>query len=182
MTFFPFFVLGSTLTPTTLRDLRISRWAAVGLLLATLGMWLNLQSFTHQWLWGSQPYAALTQTEWFAGLIRLSLLALGLILGLGFLFSLVPDRTTSWTALGPRILYVYLWHGFAIKGMVGYGFAEKLSHAGDIWAICVLGLAAIGLTKMLSSRAVCEVTDRFGSLLPLGRTLFASSRTSAEPG
>lgn len=179
LTFLPYFVLGASLNPAAMRTQRISQLSAAGLILAVGMMWMNAESFNHQWLWGSQSYLALGHAEWYAGGVRLCLLLLGLAVGIAFV-SLIPDQPTGWTAAGCRVLYVYLWHGFFIKGMVGSGALLQLLQWGDAITVGLLGIAAAAITAFLSTETVRKMTDQY-ILAPLDRLILSIARRIPSP-
>jgi fucose 4-O-acetylase-like acetyltransferase len=72
-----------------------------------------------EWLFYDDNYAALGGTQWWAGGVRLMLMAVALVLSLAF-FALVPRRTHFWTHFGQYTMYVYLLHSFVL-----YPFRES---------------------------------------------------------
>lgn len=71
------------------------------------------------WFFYDDSYAGLAADEWWAGGIRLCLMALALLLSACFLV-LMPRRTQRWTTLGQYTMYVYLLHSFVL-----YPFRES---------------------------------------------------------
>lgn len=128
----PFFTLGWWLAEHDVVD----RWrlldrrpwwvfvSAVGLLAAAgwaawrfVDVWdaVNLR----HWLFYDEPYAELGSAHWWAGGVRLALMALALALSIAF-FALLPRRTTWWTHFGQYTMYVFLLHSFVL-----YPFRES---------------------------------------------------------
>jgi fucose 4-O-acetylase-like acetyltransferase len=103
------------LTP---RQILLSRVIAVALFAATVVvMTVNIDAFRaadlRYWFFYDRPYDALGETAWWAGLVRLALMAAAVVLSLA-LFSLIPRRRTAMTAWGQSTMYVYLLHSFVL--------------------------------------------------------------------
>lgn len=71
------------------------------------------------WLFYDENYASIGGTQWWAGGVRLALMAVALILSAA-LFALVPRGTHWWTHFGQYTMYVYLLHSFVL-----YPFRES---------------------------------------------------------
>jgi len=72
-----------------------------------------------EWLFYNENYASIGGTQWWAGGVRLALMAVALVLSAAF-FTLVPRRTHGWTHFGQYTMYVYLLHSFVL-----YPFRES---------------------------------------------------------
>ncbi|MBN9190714.1 MAG: acyltransferase family protein [Microbacterium sp.] len=72
-----------------------------------------------QWMFYDDAYSALGGTQWWAGGVRLALMAVALVLCAAF-FVLVPRRMRWWTHFGQYTMYVYLLHSFVL-----YPFRES---------------------------------------------------------
>ncbi|MDL5352957.1 acyltransferase family protein [Microbacterium sp. zg-YB36] len=71
------------------------------------------------WLFYDDAYAALGANTWWAGGVRLVIMAIALILSAAF-FTLLPRRDRWWTHFGQYTMYVYLLHSFVL-----YPFRES---------------------------------------------------------
>ena len=72
-----------------------------------------------EWLFYDENYSSLGGTDWWAGGVRLALMAVALVLSAAF-FALLPRRTHWWTQFGQFTMYVYLLHSFVL-----YPFRES---------------------------------------------------------
>lgn len=91
---------------------------------------------------------------WWAGLVRLGLIALAVLLSAAF-FVLVPRRQTWMTGFGQATMYVYLLHSFVLypirqSGMLRQGLDP------DVWLVIML-VAAVGIAVVLSTAPVRRV-------------------------
>ncbi|GAA5149268.1 acyltransferase family protein [Microbacterium pseudoresistens] len=97
--------------------------AAVVLAAAGWIAWAGLELWEaidlRHWLFYEDAYADLAGEQWWAGGVRLVLMAIALILSAAF-FALVPRRGLWWTAFGRYTMYVYLLHSFVL-----YPFRES---------------------------------------------------------
>ena len=152
----PFFTLGWWLHEHRVVDrlgLLRSRpwWVFAGALavLATAGWaaWAFVDAWRAMdlrgWLFYDEDYSSLGGTEWWAGGVRLALMAVALVLSLAF-FALVPRGTHFWTRFGQYTMYVYLLHSFVL-----YPFRENglLRNAEPTW----LWLPAVVIASVLIS-------------------------------
>ena len=181
----PFFVLG-----WQLRQWRIvERWYTLGRVVwviraAALGLfaiWLavvvaNIQAFRsfdlRFWFFYDDSYRALGEPVWWAGLLRLGLIALAVVLTAAFL-SLVPRRETFFTAFGQVTMYVYLLHSFVLYPIRESGVLRD-DHASATWLLTMV-FASTAIAVALSSPVVRRI---FRPLIePRPRWLF---RTTGE--
>ncbi len=163
----PFFVLGLKLTPERLEALR-SVGARVAGVLVFAGIWF-LAGFTDrfastEWLYYRAQYDELAVSDLRAAVIRLAILAIGAAGAFAFL-TLVP-RVEGWfTRMGAATIVVYLFHGFAVKGLEYAGYEEW---AADHALAALLLATAIGLVLSLGlaappvARRLEHVVDPFG--------------------
>jgi fucose 4-O-acetylase-like acetyltransferase len=164
----PFFVLGLKATPERLALLRGRpplKVAAVLTLvgLAVLAHWTDSWAST-EWLYYRSQYAELEPTDARAMLVRGGLLVLGTVGAWAFL-SLVP-RVGGWFAtMGSASLVVYLFHGFAIRGL-GYSAFPDWAAAHPVLSLPLTTLGAVGLALLLAWQ---PVSRRLGVLVdPVG--------------
>jgi len=99
-----------------------------------------------EWLFYDENYAAIGGTQWWAGGVRLALMAVALVLSAAF-FALIPRGGHWWTHFGQYTMYVYLLHSFVL-----YPFRENglLRNAEPTWiwlplVITLSVLVALGL-------------------------------------
>jgi fucose 4-O-acetylase-like acetyltransferase len=163
----PFFVLGWKLRSWKLVD----RWrvterqtwpvraAALGLFavlaaafVAFIDVWRDI--YLRLWFFYDDSYQGLGEGVWWAGLVRLGLIALAVLLSAAF-FVLVPRRQTWMTGFGQATMYVYLLHSFVLypirqSGMLRQGLDP------DVWLVIML-VAAVGIAVVLSTAPVRRV-------------------------
>lgn len=163
----PFFVLGWKLRSWKLVD----RWrvterqtwpvraAALGLFVAVaavfvafIDVWRDID--LRLWFFYDDSYQGLGEGVWWAGLVRLGLIALAVLLSAAF-FVLVPRRQTWMTGFGQATMYVYLLHSFVLypirqSGMLRQGLDP------DVWLVIML-VAAVGIAVVLSTAPVRRV-------------------------
>jgi len=163
----PFFVLGWKLRSWKLVD----RWrvterqtwpvraAALGLFavlaavfVAFIDVWRDID--LRLWFFYDDSYQGLGEGVWWAGLVRLGLIALAVLLSAAF-FVLVPRRQTWMTGFGQATMYVYLLHSFVLypirqSGMLRQGLDP------DVWLVIML-VAAVGIAVVLSTAPVRRV-------------------------
>ena len=72
-----------------------------------------------EWLFYDENYSSIGGTEWWAGGVRLTLMAIALVLSAAF-FALLPRGSHWWTHFGQYTMYVYLLHSFVL-----YPFRES---------------------------------------------------------
>jgi fucose 4-O-acetylase-like acetyltransferase len=107
-----------------------------------------------QWLFYDENYAAIGGTEWWAGAVRLALMAVALVLSVAF-FALIPRGDYRWTAIGRYTMYVYLLHSFVLYPFRESGILRDLEPTW-IWLPIVI-VAAVLVTVALASRPVRRV-------------------------
>jgi fucose 4-O-acetylase-like acetyltransferase len=164
----PFFVLGLKATPERLALLRGRRRLKVAagctlVGLAVLAYWTDGWAST-EWLYYRSPYAELEQSDSRAMLVRAGLLVLGTVGAWAFL-SLVP-RVGGWFAtMGSASLVVYLFHGFAVRGL-GYSAYPDWAAAHPVLSLPLTTLGAVALALLLAWQPVAR---RLGVLVdPVG--------------
>ncbi len=154
----PFFVLGLRMGPSTWGRLRAPdawQYAVVGLGLIVALTWSLDRWLSTEWLYYRSPYADLGADASEALLLRLAVLAMGLIGAAAFL-TLVPAVAGWFSALGAATLEVYLFHGFVVLGAKYAGYPEwAADHLGT--AIWLTPLAAIAVSLLLAAPPVARV-------------------------
>lgn len=150
----PFFTLGWWLREHDIVDrLKLLRdrpwWVFVtgGGLFVVAGViaWVFIDEFRamnlREWLFYDENYSAIGGTQWWAGGVRLALMAIAIVLSAAF-FALLPRRSHWWTHFGQFTMYVYLLHSFVL-----YPFRETgiLRNAEPTW----LWLPAVIIASVL---------------------------------
>ena len=164
----PFFVLGWKLNEWGLIDrwrfveapAALVRVGAVAVLLvwaAVVVAFIDLWRATDLrfWFFYDDSYQGLGEDQWWAGLVRLLLIALAVLLS-ACVFALVPRHENWMTAFGQATMYVYLLHSFVL-----YPIRESGVIGGDnssfTWLIGLL-LASVAITVALASPLVRRIT------------------------
>ncbi|MDH6180514.1 fucose 4-O-acetylase-like acetyltransferase [Microbacteriaceae bacterium SG_E_30_P1] len=182
----PFFVLGWKLKEWGLVD----RWrlaervpwalraASIGAFVAwTAVLIVFIQPFRdadlRYWMFYLDPYVDLGNSEWWAGLLRLGLIVVAVILSAAFLL-LVP-RSASWiSTLGQGTMYVYLLHSFVL-----YPVRESGILSGDVaspWVLIAVIIGCIGVSIVLATAPVRTI---FRPLIePRATWLFRNDKTT----
>ncbi|KAB2811730.1 acyltransferase family protein [Pimelobacter simplex] len=164
--FLPFFVLGTMLTPERMEWLRGRTPALLGV--ATFGLIgvlaVNLQHWAGTGYLYYRPFTLMDDTTATALVTRL--LVVGVGLAGTFAWLAVVPRVGGWfTRMGAATMIVYLFHGFAVKGLEYGGFREwSADHVGLSLVVgTALGLAiALGLAAPPVRRVLTHVADPFG--------------------
>ncbi|BDZ38581.1 membrane protein [Microbacterium suwonense] len=129
------------------------------------------------WFFYDDSYSDLTADQWWAGGIRLSLIALALLLSACF-FALMPRRALRWTTLGQYTMYVYLLHSFVL-----YPFRESgaLRDLDPTWLwLPLVTLLSAAIAVLLAWRPVRRL---FRPLIePRPRWMFADPSLSSRTG
>lgn len=165
----PFFVFGWRMRSFTLggrtlvdrwlelseRRVLLWRLGAIVLFAATaLVMAANLSTFRAMdlrfWFFYDRSYQALGEPEWWAGLFRLALEVVAVILSLA-LFMLIPRRRTPMTHWGQATMYVYLLHSFLLYPLRETGV---LSDALGVVSLVAVSALCIAISILLSSDGV----------------------------
>jgi fucose 4-O-acetylase-like acetyltransferase len=125
-------------------------WAAVALI------WVeDFKKFQlHLWFFYDDSFSDLGEPQWWAGLLRLGLILLAVVLSAAFLV-LIPRRETWFTAFGQATMYVYLLHSFVLYPLRETGVLKD-QHSSAMWLVSVL-LAATAIAIFLSSPLVRKV-------------------------
>ena len=163
----PFFVLGLKATPEHLERLRTG-WVKPAAVIVFVGIAV-LTRYTDriaatEWLYYRSRYDELDVSDAEALVIRLAVLAIGALGTLAFL-TLVP-RVSGWFArMGAYTLVVYLFHGFAVKGVSYTDFPGWALGHPDL-ALALVTAASLLLALLLAWRPLAsrlqEVVDPFG--------------------
>jgi fucose 4-O-acetylase-like acetyltransferase len=106
------------------------------------------------WLFYEDSYASLGGVDWWAGGVRIALIAVALILSAAF-FVLVPRSATWWTHFGKYTMYVYLLHSFVLYPFRESGVLRGLDPTW-FWLPVVL-VAAVLIALALATKPVRTV-------------------------
>lgn len=186
----PFFTLGWWLRDRDvvdrLRLLRERPWwviAASAAIFAVAGWaaWFFIDGWQamnlREWLFYDQNYSSIGGTQWWAGGVRLVLMAVALALSTAF-FALVPRRTHWWTHFGRYTMYVYLLHSFVLYPFRESGALRDLDPTW-IWLPIVI-VASVLIALGLATKPVRTV---FRPLVePRPTWLFADATLAAREG
>jgi fucose 4-O-acetylase-like acetyltransferase len=162
----PFFVLGWQLRQWKVADwwmrLKRSVWLFRAAAVVVFGVWLTVvvveirpfRDLSIHWFFYDDSYSGLDAQQWWAGGVRLGLLALAAVLSAAF-FALIPRRQTFWTSFGQATMYVYLLHSFVLYPIRESGVLKD-DHASATWLLTMV-FAAIAIAIALSSPIVRRV-------------------------
>ncbi|MDT3346130.1 acyltransferase family protein [Microbacterium aquilitoris] len=163
----PFFTLGWWLHQLgflerhrLLERRRTSLRLAAGAILVAAGVcaWLFVDDLRTmglgRWLFYEEDYADLGGTQWWAGGIRLLLMAAALVLSVAF-FVLMPRREYRWTAIGRATMYVYLLHSFALYPLRESGILRGLDPTW-LW-LPLVAVLSVAITAALASTPVRRI-------------------------
>ena len=151
--FLPFFLIGHYKHSQFLgimQRFKVSRIIGVTIIAVMFALTLTIEcsSFNVGWLYGSKSYSSLG-VGWEQGAFnRFCIYVLGFLLGMGFL-AIVPKGHGFYTVYGKESLYIYVLHGFIMKGLLAVGFYKYINNE---WKVVVLMLFSLILLPILSSR------------------------------
>jgi fucose 4-O-acetylase-like acetyltransferase len=138
-------------------------WAARAGAIAVFGAWLavvvvNIDDFRafdlRFWFFYDESYTDLGEPTWWAGLLRLGLIVLAVLLCAAFL-ALVPRRATFFTTFGQATMYVYLLHSFVLYPIRESGILRD-DHSSAVWLLTMV-FASLAISIALSSPWVRRV-------------------------
>ena len=183
----PFFVLGWQLRQWKVADWwmrqRVAVWPIRAGAVVVFAAWLTVviveiepfRDLSVHWFFYDDSYSGLDAQAWWAGFVRLGLIALAVILCAAF-FALIPRRETIFTVFGQATLYVYLLHSFVLYPIRESGVLKD-DHASAEWLVSMV-FASIAIAIALSSPVVRRV---FRPLIePKPRWPFIRSATERE--
>ncbi|GHF06824.1 acyltransferase family protein [Pseudolysinimonas yzui] len=160
----PFFVLGWQLRQWKVidrwRDLGAAVWGWRALAVAVFAGWLvvvalHVPTFREfglkHWFFYDDSYLDLGEPVWWAGLLRLGLIVLAVVLSAAF-FALIPRRETFFSAFGQATMYVYLLHSFVLYPLRESGVLRD-DHASATWLLTMI-FASTAIAIALSSPVV----------------------------
>jgi fucose 4-O-acetylase-like acetyltransferase len=126
------------------------------------------------WFFYDDSYSGLSADQWWAGGIRLGLMALAILLSACF-FALLPRRAQWWTTFGQYTMYVYLLHSFVLYPFRESGLLRGLDPTW-IW-LPLITVLAVAIAFLLASKPVRRV---FRPLIePRPKWMFADAALSS---
>lgn len=163
----PFFVLGWKVRQWGI----VERWRAAervtwwvrGLSVVVLGGWLAVVATfigpfreidLRFWFFYDDSYRGLGEDQWWAGLVRLGLILLAVLLSAAF-FALIPRSETWVTGFGQATMYIYLLHSFVLYPIRETGVLAD-EHSSAMWLLSMI-LAGIAISIALASPLVRRV-------------------------
>ncbi|HYJ48273.1 MAG TPA: acyltransferase family protein [Microbacterium sp.] len=160
----PFFALGWWLSDRNVVErlglLRDRPWwvlaaATAALVVAGWAAWFFVDGWRamnlREWLFYDENYASIGGTEWWAGGVRLALMAIALLLSAAF-FAVLPRGTHWWTHFGQYTMYVYLLHSFVLYPFRESGVLRDLEPTW-IWLPIVV-IASVMIALALATKPV----------------------------
>ncbi|GAA1986585.1 acyltransferase family protein [Microbacterium pumilum] len=186
----PFFTLGWWLREHDIVDrfrlLRSRAWwvpvaAVAAFVVAGWAAWYFVDGWREmnlrEWLFYDENYSSIGGTQWWAGGVRLALIAIAVVLSAAF-FALVPRRTHWWTHFGQYTMYVYLLHSFVLYPFRESGLLRDLDPTW-LWLPIVV-VASVLIALGLATRPVRRV---FRPLVePRPAWLFADPKLARREG
>jgi len=158
--FWPFFLLGYTLTPDFFHSekwQRIPKFIWALFLLGTFTLISLKWDISHKLLYGNLPYVEFDFGVISAPLIRLCIILASAIISLAII-GLVPRKLPVLPHWKINTMPIYLWHGIAINIFIVTGVKDTMK----AWPLFGLSLAllffAILLTLLLSSKFSAIIT------------------------
>lgn len=155
----PFFVLGALATPERLHMLQrpVARLAGAGVLLTSFAVvaLLHERIGTPAALYWDTGYESqgLGTIQGFGS--RLLMYAVGTALLLAVM-AVVPKQRSWLTGIGAASLYIYLLHGFLVRGASSF---HVLDHVESVLGIAVLVVITVGVCLVLGSPLVRKLTQ-----------------------
>ncbi len=160
LTFFPFFVLGNKLTVDFLKKLNFknSKLICGMVLFVIFCLCFVNRNIDYRWLWGSYSYPSLGYGSISGSFLRIFIYFISLIAGISFL-ALVPQSAPFMKLGAKNIVFVFLWHGFLIKGINGSGVTKFIESTFGLESFLpCIGIATI-LTFFLLNESVALYTN-----------------------
>ena len=184
----PFFVLGWKLKEWGLverwRVIERTAWWIRSVAVAVFACWLLVvvvfidtwrRVDLRFWFFYDDSYVGLGEDQWWAGFVRIGLIALAVVLSAAF-FVLVPRSDTWFTSLGQATMYIYLLHSFVLYPIRETGVLSG-QHTTAMWLLGMI-LACIAISIVLGSPVVQRV---FRPLIePRPDWLFVDQEPGAE--
>jgi fucose 4-O-acetylase-like acetyltransferase len=178
--FLPFFTIGLHLGAREMGWLR-SPWSRVPAIafFAFLALWIVPRTdryWSTSWMFFRDSFEMLDVDPTTGMVLQFCLIVIGLCGALSAL-ALIPRRWTFLAPMGAYTIVVYLLHGFVIRWLAGWGWAEKVPLTGVAQLLVTVALA-IGLGLLLGwpplARRLNYLVDPVGAAQKAKRALAAS--------
>lgn len=191
----PFFTLGWWLREHDIVErfglLARRRWWAIAsaagvFLVAGWSAWFFVDDWRamnlREWLFYDENYAAIGGTQWWAGGVRIALMAVAILLSAAF-FTVLPRDTHWWTHFGQYTMYVYLLHSFVLYPFRESGVLRDLDPTWLWLPIVVVAsvLIALGLATKPVRRVFRPLVEPRPSWLFVDRTLAGREGRRSDP-
>jgi fucose 4-O-acetylase-like acetyltransferase len=177
----PFFVLGWKVRQWGVVDRwgaaeRVTWWVRAGAVVVLAGWLAVVIAFIGPfrtidlrfWFFYDDSYRGLGEDQWWAGLVRLGLIGLAVLLSTAF-FALIPRSETWITLFGQATMYIYLLHSFLLYPIRETGVLAD-EHSSAMWLLSMI-LAGVAISIALASPVIRTV---FRPIIePKPRWLFA---------
>ncbi|MGV8884168.1 MAG: acyltransferase family protein [Microbacteriaceae bacterium] len=160
----PFFVLGWKAREWKIvdrwRSAEKTTWWVRGLAALVFSAWLAViivfvQQFREFdlrfWFFYDDSYRGLGEDQWWAGLVRLGLIALATLLSAAFLV-LIPRKETWITGFGQATMYIYLLHSFILYPIRETGVLRE-DHSSAVWLVGMI-FACIAISIILTAKPI----------------------------
>ncbi|RBP48530.1 acyltransferase family protein [Arenicella xantha] len=175
--FFPFFLIGHYCHSSIMDKIQAYRMSrAVGggfiaLILLLLIVMPDANNINVRWLYGSRSYSGLG-VEWWLGMgYRLLIYIAAFSVGMALL-TLAQKNRHFFTMYGEESLYIYVLHGFVMKGLLAAGLYGYIRNE---WEASVLMLGSLALLPILSSRYARKLADNIMNPCGLKRVVLADT-------
>ncbi|TJY41126.1 fucose 4-O-acetylase [Cohnella pontilimi] len=148
--FFPFFLAGYYMNRESLNVLfrrSVTIVSAITAAVTYTVLYAYGQELKCEWLWGSYSYEAIGHPEWYAGVYRIAVFLVTVILSAAVL-SLTPAGKTRVSELGTRTMYPFLLHGFLLKYAIAQGLYKYIDTSLELWLLVAAAVAATILLSM----------------------------------
>jgi fucose 4-O-acetylase-like acetyltransferase len=116
----------------------LSAWLAV--LIVFVDYWRATD--LRLWFFYDDSFRDLGLEEWWAGLVRLAIIALAVVLSAA-VFVLVPRRNTWVTPFGQATMYVYLLHSFVLYPLREFGLIGGEERSQWPWLVGLIALSVL---------------------------------------
>jgi len=160
--FFPIFLLGHYATPNFFSNIKFKgdKILSIFIIAGFLLFFYANTSIDYRWLYGAVNYNSLGNSQWYAGIYRLFLIAGSLLLGISAI-KLIPAGKNYFTSLGKNSLAVYLWHGFIIKFFKTTLLIILIYKTGTAYSLAIILLASLAIALLLSQNLFTDFTKKY---------------------
>lgn len=150
--FFPFFLTGYFLQEKHLERLKTPFITAGSVLVITAALvGTNLVHIPNYWLYGSNSYASLGWTVWYAGTYRIAFYIVTSVMCIAFL-TLVPKKRFVFSYMGAYTLDAYVSHGFFAFWIASSSLYSNFGTIGKVFL--TIGITVIMSAVLLNIRPI----------------------------